>query len=113
MKGRNNYLCKQDLDTAESDLFHLTDPQFLDVKRWARQTKAGDVAELPFSYGAWYEIAANQDTCRLKDCQHYDRCFYYGARRKAGESNLIVVNHALFLSDLLVRREEPQAASIA
>lgn len=110
MKGRGNYLCKQDLDAAEADLFHLTDPRFLQIKRWARQTEAGDVAELDFSYQAWYEIAANQDTCRSKDCRFHDTCFYYNARRAAAESNLVVVNHALFLSDLIVRREEPQAA---
>jgi ATP-dependent DNA helicase DinG len=110
MKGRGNYLCKQDLDTAEGDLFHLTDPLFLDLKRWARETAVGDVAELPFTYSSWYEIAANQDTCRQKDCKYFDSCFYYAARKRAGDSNLIVVNHALFLSDLMVRKEEPQAA---
>jgi ATP-dependent DNA helicase DinG len=110
MKGRGNYLCKQDLDAAEGDLFHLTDPNFSEVRRWSRDTQSGDVSELPFSYPSWFEIAANQDTCRQQDCQYYDNCFYYRAKRTAADANLIVVNHALFLSNLLVQKEEPQAA---
>src|SRR4051794_6457280 len=50
MKGRGNYLCKQDLDAAEADLFHATDPLFRGLKRWVRKSDTGDVAELPFTY---------------------------------------------------------------
>jgi ATP-dependent DNA helicase DinG len=110
MKGRGNYLCRQDLDAAEADLFHATDPLFRELKRWARKSDTGDVAELPFVYSNWFEVAANQDTCRSKDCHYFDRCFYYRMRREAGDANLIVVNHALFLSDLMVRREEPESS---
>lgn len=110
MKGRGNYLCKQDLDAAEADLFHATDPLFRELKRWSRKSDTGDVAELPFVYSNWFEVAANQDTCRSKECHYFDRCFYYRMRREAGDANLIVVNHALFLSDLMLRREEPESA---
>lgn len=110
MKGRGNYLCRQDLDAAESDLFHSTDPLFRKLKRWVRKTDSGDVAELPFVYSAWFEVAANQDTCRSKDCHYFDRCFYYNMRREASAANLIVVNHALFLSDLMLRRADPESS---
>jgi len=110
MKGRGNYLCRQDLDAAEADLFHATDPLFRELKRWVRKTDSGDVAELPFVYSSWYEVAANQDTCRSKECHYFDRCFYYNMRRDAGDANLIVVNHALFLSDLVIRRTEPESS---
>jgi ATP-dependent DNA helicase DinG len=109
MKGRANYLCLQDLDAAESDLFHAADPLFRELKRWARASETGDVAELPFGYSGWLDVAANQDTCRQKECHHYDRCFYYRMRWKAADANLIVVNHALFLSDLALRRADPQS----
>ncbi len=109
MKGRGNYLCKQDLASAESDIFSATDPSFIEIKRWAKTTKSGDVAELPFAYTNWFEIAANQDTCRQKECEYYDNCFYYNIRRNATDANLIIVNHALFLSDLAIKREEPSA----
>ncbi len=109
MKGRSNYLCKQDLDSAEDDIFNTTDPAFLNLKQWARNTQTGDVAELPFGFSNWSEVAANQDTCRQKDCAYYERCFYYNVRREATDANLIIVNHALFFSDLAIKREEPAA----
>ncbi|MEP6755519.1 MAG: DEAD/DEAH box helicase, partial [Chthonomonadales bacterium] len=110
MKGRGNYLCKQDLDSAEDDIFMSVDPTFTEVKKWARRTETGDIADLPFKYDSWFEIAANADTCRQKECNYYDNCFYYKVRRAASDANLIVVNHALFLTDLIVRKEEPMAA---
>jgi ATP-dependent DNA helicase DinG len=110
MKGRGNYLCLQDLDAAEADLFVATDPLFHEIKRWSRKTGTGDVAELTFTYPEWYTLAANQDTCRQKECRYYDRCFYYNTRREAAEANLIVVNHALFLSDLALRHADEQSS---
>ncbi len=110
MKGRGNYLCRQDLDAAEEDLFKLTDPLFRKLKRWARKTETGDAADLPFTYPEWYEVAANLDTCRGQECRYYDRCFYYRMRRNALDANLFVVNHALFLSDLSLRAIDPQSA---
>lgn len=107
MKGRGNYLCLQDLDAAEADLFKSSDPHFRRVKSWARRTESGDVADLPFAFSGWGDIAANVDTCRHQDCRYYDRCFYYRMRWRANEGNLFVVNHALFLSDLALRKIDP------
>lgn len=109
MKGRGNYLCLQDLDAAESDLFHATDPQFRELKNWVRRTQTGDVADLPFTYPYWHEVAANLDTCRQQECRYYERCFYYRMRWSTQDANLLVVNHALFLSDLRLRISEPQS----
>ncbi len=109
MKGRGNYLCLQDLDAAEADLFIATDPQFKRLKSWAKKTQTGDAADLPFVFGNWREVAANVDTCRRQECRYYDRCHYYHMRRRAMDANLFVVNHALFLSDLALRREDPES----
>jgi ATP-dependent DNA helicase DinG len=109
MKGRGNYLCLQDLDVAEGDLFHAADPLFRELKNWSRHTETGDQADLPFLYPYWHEVAANQDTCRAQECRYYERCFYYRMRWRAAEANLIVVNHALFLSDLALRAADPQS----
>jgi ATP-dependent DNA helicase DinG len=106
MKGRGNYLCLQDHDYAKSDLFYASDPQFVQIGEWIRKTNTGDVADLPFSWPYWYEIACNQDTCRGGECRYYDRCFYFKMRKEAAKANIIVVNHALFLCDLLMSMQE-------
>lgn len=108
LKGRANFLCHQDLEAAAGEIWTAGDPQFLQIQRWSRETDTGDVAELDFSYPGWFDIAANQDTCRNKECRHYDRCFYYKARKNAEESNLIIVNHSLFFADLRLKRLMPQ-----
>jgi ATP-dependent DNA helicase DinG len=109
LKGRGNYVCLQDLDAAAAELWTVGDPQFTHIREWSRKTETGDVAELPFTYQGWYDIRADADTCRKAECRHYDSCFYYQSKRIAEEASVILVNHALFLADLAVRRSEPEA----
>lgn len=110
VKGRGNYLCLQDMDAARSDLWTVGDPEFARVAAWSRTSERGDVAELDFTYPGWADIRANPDTCKKQECRFFDRCFYYRMRREAQEASLLLVNHALFFSDLAVRRSgEPDA----
>jgi len=110
MKGRGNYLCLQDLDVASSDLFLSIDPIFRRLKEWAHSTQTGDLADLPFVCPFWHEVAVNADTCRAQECRFFDHCYYYHMRRRAAEANLIIVNHALFFSDLVLRYADPQSS---
>lgn len=110
VKGRGNYLCLQDLDIARSDLWTVGDPLFNKISSWSRTTESGDVAELDFTYPGWADIRANTDTCKSQECRFYDRCFYYKMRREAQDAEILLVNHALFFSDLAVKRGgEPDA----
>ncbi len=110
VKGRGNYLCLQDMDAARSNLWTVGDPQFVQITNWSRTSGTGDVVELDFTYPNWSEIRANPDTCKQQECRFFDRCFYYRMRREAQEAEILLVNHALFLSDLAVRRSgEPDA----
>ena len=112
LKGRQNYLCLQDLDVATGDLLNSGDPQFKVLQRWASETDSGDVAELDFTWPGWSEVAANADSCRGRECRYYDRCFYYKARKSADESNLFLVNHALFFADLRLKRANPNGPTL-
>ncbi len=110
MKGRGNFLCKQELDNARGDLFLMNDPQFKRIERWAaREDCTGDVADLPFTFPDWGLLTSTPDTCRAQMCPYYNSCFYYRMRWAAAQSNLIVVNHALFFSDLALRRADPNS----
>ena len=110
VKGRGNYLCLQDMDAARGDLWTVGDPQFARISQWSRTSETGDVAELDFSYPGWADIRANADTCKGQECRFFDRCFYYRMRREAQEASILLVNHALFFSDLAVRHSgEPDA----
>ena len=104
VKGRGNYLCLQDMDAARGDLWTVGDPQFTQIAAWSNSTTSGDIAELDFSYPGWSDIRANTDTCKSQECRFYDRCFYYRMRREAQDAEILLVNHALFFSDLAIRR---------
>jgi ATP-dependent DNA helicase DinG len=64
------------------------------------------LSDLPIAPKAelWDEVVAEPDLCQRTKCKHWDRCFVFKARRIAANSDVIVVNHHLLMSDLAVRR---------
>ncbi len=42
--------------------------------------------------------------CQGKQCPSHKDCFYYLARRRVHNAQILIVNHALFFSDLALRR---------
>jgi ATP-dependent DNA helicase DinG len=111
MKGRNNYLCRK-------KLFDLTDQPVLSgleeiehyraIAAWERTTQTGDraeLAELPEASALWHKLDARADTCLGQKCKEYDRCFITEMRRRAAESDIIIVNHHLFFADLSIKLE--------
>ena len=104
VKGRGNYLCLQDYDAARADLWTVGDAQFGAIGKWSKTTETGDVAELDFSYPGWADVRANSDTCKGQECRFFDRCFYYRMKREANDASILLVNHALFFSDLVLRQ---------
>ncbi len=107
LKGRGNYVCPMALQNGTTDLLLSSDPLFARVRKWASSGSCtGDLSDLPFTFPMPYEITSTPETCRGAECSFYSSCPYYNARRDASESRLIVVNHALFLSDLALRGPE-------
>lgn len=70
---------------------------------WLSSTSSGDRTGLNFSgneFYLWSRVNASKDNCVTERCPYYlDRCFLYRARRRAEGAHIIVVNHALLLSD--------------
>ncbi|HSH78615.1 MAG TPA: helicase C-terminal domain-containing protein [Herpetosiphonaceae bacterium] len=105
LKGRGNYLCLRRLHALRRSE-HLTPEQargLIKVGLWARDTKTGDRAELALGdeeARVWHDVNVTIDTCIGPRCPDFDRCFFYGARRAAEAAHLVVVNHALLLSDI-------------
>src|SRR5205085_2916333 len=102
MKGRANYLCLQRLDQiASHDVFLPI------IRDWAAGTDTGDRAELtalPEELPFWNEVSATAETCLGTECPRYDDCFVTRMRRRAAESDLVVVNHHLLCADAAVRQ---------
>ena len=110
MKGRGNYLCLHRFDAYRTgdDLRTATDEGYVeDIAEWARQTDTGDrteIEDLPDDLPFWSEISATSENCVGTDCPQYDECFVTRMRRKAAESDLVIVNHHLLCADAAVRQ---------
>ncbi len=53
------------------------------------------------------------DQCARVRCGHYSGCFFHRARRQAAQADLLVVNHALLLSDLTLRHQTDNYSAAA
>lgn len=112
MKGRTNYLCRQKLYDAEREpiltgLEEVTDYQL--IRSWETTTDTGDrssIPGLPEGSTAWAKVDARRDRCTGQKCRQFDRCFLTLMHQRAQESDLIIVNHALFFADLAVKEED-------
>ena len=111
MKGRANYLCRHKLATLRNQpiLSGLEEiDQFHQIAEWEQQTETGDRAELggmPESSALWNKLDARTEACLGSTCPDYRRCFITEMRRRALESDIIIVNHHLFFADLAVKQE--------
>jgi ATP-dependent DNA helicase DinG len=115
MKGRANYLCRHKLVTLRNQpiLSGLEEiDQYRQISEWEQTTETGDRAELsgmPESSALWAKLDARTEACLGSSCPDYRRCFITEMRRKALESDIIIVNHHLFFADLSVKREAANA----
>ena len=111
VKGRGNYLSKRRLMMAverRGSLFQ--DQRDVDelegIHHWAVRTGDGSLTDLPQlpSDVVWEEVQSDSGNCMGRGCPVYSECFYYAARRRMARAQILVVNHALFFSDLALRR---------
>ena len=116
VKGRSNYLSIRRMERAIAKATTLmsTDhqhQQLREIKDWSKKTSDGSLASLPIRPDSqvWDEVKSDTSNCLRRGCKHHQECFYFRARRRAQNAQLMIVNHALFFSDLALRR---QGASI-
>ena len=113
LKGRQNYLCRKSLHGLEllagagPALFRTADDaqEFERMRDWVAATESGDRAELSFepSGSLWAELSVGGDRCLGRRCSFVGTCFSERAREAAGEAELVIVNHALYLADVAIR----------
>lgn len=110
VKGRSNYISLRRLEAATAragaTFTEAADfDQLAELKLWAGRTDDGSKSDLDFrpSPGVWEAVASEHGNCLSRKCPKYKDCFYFKARRRVWSANILVVNHALYLSDLALR----------
>ncbi|NDJ79038.1 MAG: DEAD/DEAH box helicase [Chloroflexi bacterium] len=110
VKGRSNYLCPRRLltlrrrgPTSEGELRVLAK-----ILVWLLESDSGDRGEISLrgyeENVVWSRLSAADEGCTLARCadQMHGVCPFYKARRKAESAHILVVNHALLLSDVQI-----------
>ena len=111
MKGRANYLCRHKLFALRHQpiLSGIEEiGQYQAIAGWEKTTETGDRAEiddLPEASAVWSKLDARSEACLGQTCPDYGRCFITEMRRRAAESDVVIVNHHLFFADMAIRQQ--------
>jgi len=106
IKGRGNYLCPRRLTAVRrrkpSNLDELQ--TLAKILIWMQDSDSGDKNEITLRGGEWYiwtRLSAQDEGCTIHRCatQMEGKCPFYKARKKAENAQVVVVNHALLISD--------------
>ena len=113
VKGRGNYLSRRRMRNAlqrSASLFtrEAEFEQLRQIAGWTKRTDDGSRSDLDFRPlpAVWDEVASEHGNCMGRKCPDYGQCFYYQARRRIQNAQILIVNHALFFSDLALRRNQ-------
>ncbi|MBI3464321.1 MAG: DEAD/DEAH box helicase [Planctomycetes bacterium] len=111
VKGRSNYISLRRLaaarERAVSTFFANEDfDQLRNIAQWAKHTSDGSLSDLEVrpSFQVWDEVQSEYGNCLGRNCPTYKDCFFFAARRRIHNAQILVVNHSLFFSDLALRR---------
>jgi ATP-dependent DNA helicase DinG len=112
VKGRNNYLSLRRLRVSQQRSGSLfSDPSMIEqlrrIGQWSRQTREGSRSDLRFQPlpTVWEAVHSDTGNCLGRACPEYAGCFYFRARKQLAGAQVFIVNHALFFSDLALRKE--------
>ena len=111
LKGRSNYLCLQHMDIAINDTKDLNYQNMSDLQevvQWSSSTKTGDINELGMieeNSVIRARITSTTENCLGQSCPSFDDCFVFKNRKAALESDLVITNHHLLLSDMSLREK--------
>ena len=111
-KGRGNYVCLRRLDAASphhQEYLPAAEllPELDRIGTWARLTDDGSRSALDFEPepALWETINCEIGNCLGQQCPFFQRCFFFKARLKLLDATVIVANHALFFTDMAIKRE--------
>jgi ATP-dependent DNA helicase DinG len=110
VKGRSNYISLRRLKGAverQNAIFERPEEhdQLATVRMWSNRTTDGSRSDLNFRPlpAVWEAVQSEDGNCLGRKCPSYSECFFYRARRRAQNANILIVNHALFVTDLALR----------
>jgi ATP-dependent DNA helicase DinG len=88
--------------------------EIAEIEEWVNRTVDGSRADLPWQPQpqVWDKVVSDRDNCLGRNCETYDVCFYFKARREMYNADLLIVNHHLLFSDLAIRKDSEATMSV-
>ncbi len=118
VKGAQQYICLDRLQEQSAQL-PLTlngkeQRQLAEIQNWAPGSRSGQRSDLPFepSQKLWREIEVSTTLCLHESCRHYDDCAFIRDRKRIPRAHIVITNHSLLMSDLVLRTQSDGYASI-
>lgn len=112
VKGRGNYLCNrkyyQNLNVSPAQLSeNINIDNFSYILKWGKETETGDKSEhlIEVDYDTWELFQSETDMCLGGKCPYRKECYFFRAKEERKKSDILIVNHHLFFSDLAIRKE--------
>lgn len=118
-KGRSNYLCRRRLALLTGEQKDMLLPSALlalETERIISDLENG--RDDSYNEGVrgnsriWHLVCSESGNCAGPKCEFYRNCYYFKARRKWDEADIVVANHALFLTDLAIRRDSGNGSTL-
>jgi Rad3-related DNA helicase len=107
LKERFSYICLRKFYNCinEPDLYLTAEERviFFSIITWLEKTKDGDLNEvLHYSRTPilWKKVACEAGSCLGDQCEHFSKCKFQNAKKNAENSNMLLVQHHLFLQDM-------------
>lgn len=95
-QGKSNYLCRA---KCQDNFGNITIDNYT-LAKWYEDTDTGNVEELDFHLQGLRSWTIDED-CTGKRCPFYHNCFYYEAKAKRKDADVVICNHALLILDRL------------
>ena len=103
-KGRRRYVCHARVfnNDLQVDIFSRQDYQqqlrtLLENGKWEGDR---DQLDMPMTDSQWAEVSTDSTGCSGKLCTFYQQCAFYKARQRWQQTDVVITNHSLLLSDL-------------
>ncbi len=112
VKGRSNFISLRRLDSAlaRAKSFSPGATEFQQLSAlalWVGTTKDGSRADLNFRplESVWEAVQSDSGNCLKQSCPRHRECFFFKMASRTRSASLLIVNHALYMSDLALRTQ--------
>lgn len=105
-KGRGHYICKRRLNAFKPggrDEFE----DHRSILEWLTESETGDLEDYGLGRmpAIWDRICSDADACTGKKCSYYRDCYYFAARQKWSQAQIVVTNHALLAVNSVMQHD--------